>query len=251
MRYQTTKQIIVMTGFFAASIAQAEGWLCQEVASQRSGNVVRSCGVGLGADENAARRDAFENARTEFNALCSASTDCDGHEVSVYPERTSCEPESGGGYKCYRLLVFTIGDKTGGPTTPVLLPEPAPAVNAQAIERLLPKAAEKPADAPAEAALPEPAPVRQALAEDSEWRPRIRPFRPSRGAKIQVGMTKAEALERFGHPDVVRENAETVAVFYRGRSFCHGGSCMFRFERETGRVIAYQDFRAEFTDALN
>lgn len=209
---------------------------------------MRSCGVGTGSDENAARRDAFENAKTEFTALCELSDDCRGREVSVVPERTSCETSADGGFKCYRLLIFNIGTAMASreplprvETEPLAAP-PSPYAVARLLPKPEPKAVEPEAPTPAEAATPEP-PV--------ERRPLFVPFRPADGAKIKVGMTKSEALEQFGRPDVVRESPMNVAVFYRGRSFCHGNACMFRFERETGRVIAYQDFRVEFTDALN
>ena len=243
-----TQLFVFTTVFAASSVAPAEGWLCTEAASQRSGDVIRSCGVGYGSDENGARRDAFDNARTEFSALCDVSDDCRGREVSVTPERTSCEPTVEGGYKCYRLLVFTLGPgKSDREPMPVLAPKlnwvpPSPRL----VERLVPR------EAPVATPVPEPAPVATAPPERKpERRLSIVPFRPAAGAKIRLGMTKAEALKTFGRPDVVRESAHDVAVFYRGRAFCHGDACMFRFERETGRVIVYRDFRNEFTDALN
>lgn len=214
---------------------------------------MRSCGVGLGSDENAARRDAFKNAKTEFAALCRVSDDCEGREVTVSPERTSCEPQSGGGYKCYRLLVFNIGDKTDKPRPLELEPESEPEPVARgnnSYQRLLPVPTPEPEkeEPPPVVAEPEPQPVKEEIVEA---RPLGKPFRPAEGAKIRVGMTKTEVLDQFGRPDVVRENPFNVAVFYRGRSFCHGGTCMFRFEKESGRVVVYQDFRVEFTDALN
>jgi hypothetical protein len=233
------------------SVAVAEGWLCTEAASQRSGDVIRSCGVGYGSDENAARRDAFDNARIEFGALCDTSDDCRGREVSVTPERTSCEPTADGGYKCYRLLVFTLGSGKSDrePFLPLASEPLAAPPSPRRVERLLPRA---PVAEPEEPA-PEPAaPAEVALPERRvERRLAVVPFRPAAGAKIRVGMSKAEVLERFGRPDVVREGAHDVAVFYRGRTFCHGDACMFRFERDTGRVIVYRDFRTEFTEALN
>jgi len=233
----------------AGTSALAEDWLCTEASSQRSGNVVRSCGIGLGNDENAARRDAFDNAKTEFSALCGASADCDGHAVNVYPERTNCTPQGGGGFKCYRLLVFTITEQLAEREAIAEMPQPI--VNVLRMERLMPKA-EPPVEAPP---VVEPAPItappEPPVERVAEERPMAVPFRLTPGVKIKVGMTKAEALEKFGKPDIVLENAQNVAVFYRGRKFCYGIACMFRFERETGLVTTYQDFRIEFTEALN
>lgn len=103
---------LIMLGIFATTSAfSGPGWLCEEVASQRKGNSIYACGIGSGADETTARTQAFDNARAEFNQVCEASDDCRGRQVSVSPERTSCKKENAN-IKCYRLVVFQIGDPT-------------------------------------------------------------------------------------------------------------------------------------------
>lgn len=237
---------------FSATSAWAEDtdWFCTEVASQRSGGEVRSCGVGTGADENAARRAAFDNAKAEFSALCQASADCRGKAVNVTPERTSCEDE-GDGFKCYRLLVFSITEDDAIGEALNEMPgndaPPAPVVAARravAAERLLAEVPKEEADSDRGAVDREELP-----SERRAFTPQ--PFDGADQPKIRVGMTKAEALKKFGRPDVVREGDQNVAVFYRLRPFCDGRACVVRFERESGLVVGYTDFRYEFTDALN
>ena len=85
----------------------ADDWLCKEASSQRRGNTIHACGIGLGADENAAHLTAFDNAEKEFLKVCSASADCSGHAANADPGRTTCERVPSG-FKCYRMVVFSI-----------------------------------------------------------------------------------------------------------------------------------------------
>lgn len=87
--------------------ASAADWFCEEAASQRDGNVVRTCGIGEARWEATARAQALETARLEFNRLCDLSSDCYGRPVSVRPGRTSCK-KSKVGFQCHRLFIFTI-----------------------------------------------------------------------------------------------------------------------------------------------
>lgn len=98
-----------------STVFAAENWLCTTESSQARGNQVFSCGIGYGRDEDAARTKAFESAKSEFNRLCEISSNCRGRTVSVDPKRTTCDGENGK-YKCYRLIVFTIGDEMSKPT---------------------------------------------------------------------------------------------------------------------------------------
>lgn len=91
----------------------AESWLCTSESSQVIGDQVRACGVGHGPDEDAARASALTSAKAEFQGLCNASSDCPSRAVTVEPKRTTCE-QSGKGWKCFRLLVFTMGEKVKG-----------------------------------------------------------------------------------------------------------------------------------------
>lgn len=93
--------------------AVADEWLCTEESSQRRGNQILSCGIGIGLDESSARSSALANARTEFSSVCASSSDCRDHAVAVTPKRTTCEKigkKGTGGYKCYRLLSYEILD---------------------------------------------------------------------------------------------------------------------------------------------
>lgn len=85
----------------------SEDWLCKDEASQRIGNVIKACGIGMGTDEARARSESFEQARFEFSKICNASDDCHWHKVSVIPGRTTCE-KADDVYTCYRLVNFMV-----------------------------------------------------------------------------------------------------------------------------------------------
>lgn len=91
---------------FCSPVAEADDWLCKEESSLRRGNQVYACGVGQGRTEDEARTNAFKAAASEFDRICEASSDCQDHNITVTPQRTTCE-----GNTCHRLLVFTIGGK--------------------------------------------------------------------------------------------------------------------------------------------
>lgn len=100
----------ILTVFIVSMRASAkEDWICVEASSQRVGNTIQSCGIGVAGDEASARLKAFDSAKAEFDRLCAASDDCKGRKVTVDPRRTTCEP-AGGGFKCYRMLSFIIAD---------------------------------------------------------------------------------------------------------------------------------------------
>lgn len=103
---------IIFILLFSNSTCQAmDTWLCTEESSLRQGNSIYACGVGTGKDENQARVSAFEHAKHEFQRICSLSYDCKGHEIDVFPKRTTCE-RGKKQYRCYRLIVFNIGSKS-------------------------------------------------------------------------------------------------------------------------------------------
>lgn len=87
----------------------AEDWLCTEESSERRGNQVYACGVGQGPMESLARYNALLHAKREFYELCNISADCKDHKILAEAKRTSCLHRKG--YKCYRLVVFTIQDQ--------------------------------------------------------------------------------------------------------------------------------------------
>lgn len=83
------------------------GWLCDEEASQRSGPVIKACGIGKAPTESDARLNALESAKNEFDKLCQASDDCADHKVVLDPRRTVCKPTNNG-FVCHRLVNFAI-----------------------------------------------------------------------------------------------------------------------------------------------
>ena len=238
------RTISLIAALCLAQGALAEDWMCKEVASQRSGNIIKSCGFGNGADENAARSSAFQHAKKEFGSICAISSDCRGRAISVQPERTSCEKD-GAGYKCYRLIVFTIGEPVSDP--PMTLSG---------------NAVGEPAPGPGEVPPAEPTPLADPLSKkelsrfepiDIDQSESLKPFYYRDIAslpKIRVGMKKARALATFGKPHSVRTSGNSVVVYYRDRPFCDGGRCSFRFDEKTGRIISFSDFRYEYTEVL-
>jgi hypothetical protein len=89
---------------------QAQDWLCSEEASIRQGSATLVCGMAVAPTEAQARAIALNNAKIEFSALCTGSSDCVGHYYNMVPKRTQCE-EKGNKYKCARLVEYTIGEK--------------------------------------------------------------------------------------------------------------------------------------------
>lgn len=102
------KYIMFLILFMSSTVRAGDQWLCTEEASQRSGDVISSCGIGESESEGEARSMAFDNAKAEFARICETSSDCVGHEISTHPKRTSCEQKNGK-YKCYRLVQYAIG----------------------------------------------------------------------------------------------------------------------------------------------
>lgn len=100
--------IVFLFILVSAQMAKADDWLCTQEASHRMGDTVKSCGIGVGADESDARSAALLNAKKEFYAVCEASNDCTGHAVTAQPMRTTCNTSAFGMVTCYRLVNFVI-----------------------------------------------------------------------------------------------------------------------------------------------
>lgn len=106
--YLITYFLILFMGNFAFAEPKPS-WFCTEESGKRSGNVLSACGSGEATIEGQARQSALEHAFREYHSICSESSDCNGHEVSVEPKRLTCVSELGGGWwKCYRLIEVTI-----------------------------------------------------------------------------------------------------------------------------------------------
>jgi hypothetical protein len=112
------KALLAILLILSAS-AQADDWLCKQESSIELGDDFHACGIGHGKDENDARGEAFNNAKSEFERVCSASYGCNPKTVAAKPGRTDCHA-SPTGYKCYRLVVFTpvTGTSSEDPNTP-------------------------------------------------------------------------------------------------------------------------------------
>lgn len=110
--FKGAEMSLLIWTFLTATMSFAkEDWVCVQEASQVvSSTYVLACGVGEGRDEGLARINAFKSAQAEFDLVCGASTGCRGRAVSVEPKRTTCE-QSPEGWKCYRMLSFTIGNE--------------------------------------------------------------------------------------------------------------------------------------------
>lgn len=102
--------LIALTMQLIGSAFAGDAWLCTEASSQRRDNNFISCGIGEASEESTARAKALQNAQVEFKSLCDLSTDCKGHVMTVWPERTSCTHNSDG-YVCHRMVRFTVGEE--------------------------------------------------------------------------------------------------------------------------------------------
>jgi len=189
-------------------------WLCTEEASQRKGNSIYSCGVGEGEDENSARSKAFDNAKSEFLKICDSSDDCTGRTVSVHPQRTACEKLER--YRCYRLIVFVVGEK---------------------IKNAYPSS------------------VTSAITSPDN-QDHFHPFTYSSTShlpKIKYGMTKPEVFKAFGVPREIVTNRDTQIAKFKG-TMCvgekvHGlNTCWVQFLNET--VKSYGSFDPIYTEDL-
>jgi hypothetical protein len=104
--------ILVFLAFKAC--AAEEKWFCTDDQAMKSGNTLMICGVGTAYDEGHARQRALENSMQEFQAMCNASADCRGHQISIEPKRSTCLESAKKwhamweNYTCHRLIVFTI-----------------------------------------------------------------------------------------------------------------------------------------------
>jgi len=104
------KTVLILLYFIFTTSSFASGWFCKEVASERNGNTINSCGVGTGATEADARKNALQMAYEEGDTICRPSIDCNPYEWVVTPLRNECKPFDGG-YRCYRGITITITDK--------------------------------------------------------------------------------------------------------------------------------------------
>ena len=91
-------------------------WYCKDVASEwmQRGKILSACGIGKGIDENAARLDAYNNARKEFNLICSKDTFCSTKVANIDRQRTECLPTENG-FTCHRLFYYHITDQDRKP----------------------------------------------------------------------------------------------------------------------------------------
>lgn len=99
--------MFLILSLFVNTSQASENWFCKEASSVRRDDSIEACGTAQSDDHNKAKALAFDNAKSEFNRVCGASSDCAGHEVSVNPKRTSCDQKDGV-FTCYRLLEFVI-----------------------------------------------------------------------------------------------------------------------------------------------
>lgn len=102
--------ILTVMFFLTASSALADDWLCTEEGSLKQGNSILACGSGTGLTEEYAREQSLITAKNEFEQICNSSSDCNGHKVVMDPKRMTCSQVLNQ-YKCYRLIVYTIGEK--------------------------------------------------------------------------------------------------------------------------------------------
>ena len=99
-------------------------WFCDTQSSERIGNEIKTCGIGIRENKAEAIQMAFIYSQKEFRMLCEASSDCREHKIIVTPMRTECKKELSHAwdrvakkntkeihesFKCTRMISFTIG----------------------------------------------------------------------------------------------------------------------------------------------
>ena len=206
------------------SQAQAEtpNWYCKEVASERQGNIIHSCGIGTGNDENEARSTAFDNAKIEFKKVCGLSADCKNHLVSVKPERTTCDKVETG-FKCHRLLTFSIGPKSDEK----IEDEEKVTVKSKAIANYKPIDNIKSPDT------------------DEVFKPFVYK-QIERNPQVYIGMPKKELLQKFGAPRTVNNNTAQFFYEFKGKMCQDDQECYVTLQDDY--VKNYMDFKSIYTD---
>jgi hypothetical protein len=121
------KILILLT--LIPSTTYSSDWYCKTVASEwvESGKTLSACGVGYGDNENDARLNAFENAKKEFNSVCSKETSCAGRVVNIDPQRGDCNKENDK-FTCHRLFHFYITDEFRTPEETPIVVAPGPTI---------------------------------------------------------------------------------------------------------------------------
>lgn len=89
----------------------SEKWICENIASQKSGDMYIVCGIGASDFEAKARDLARENALREFDSLCNRSRDCKYRNINITPNRNVCSYHSGK-HRCLRSFTISLLDKT-------------------------------------------------------------------------------------------------------------------------------------------
>lgn len=97
---------LILTLLIPHSFA-SDQWLCSTQSSHINGDEIQVCGMGRGMNEETARMAALEDAKLEFQELCSMGSNCEGKRWSVDPGRTTCNPETDH-YICFRLFTYIL-----------------------------------------------------------------------------------------------------------------------------------------------
>jgi hypothetical protein len=234
--------IIPILFAFFGSVSFGSDWLCQEEASQRHDNEIYSCGIGTGDDENSARLNAFDNAKKEFQKICELSDDCNGRQISVWPQRTACE-KKGRKYQCHRLVVFGVQSATKvvlNPPVGIAATQPSESQPLKAFSASTPTA--RPSQSP---------PVKPPSPSLKEPDENFKPFRYrqiSHLPKLRLGMTKEEVLKIFGKPQTKMQRLNGFSLVFEGK-MCALGICFVNFD-SSGRVTGHDNFNLDYTEDL-
>ena len=228
----TSFKLIVFALFSVSNISHAgDQWLCTDESSQIQNGALLACGVGKGKDENEARASAFENAKAEFKRICTASDTCKQHEISVEPKRTSCEGKEGS-YKCYRLIVFTIGKETKRAADSSAIENRGNLKNSNSNAKL----------------------QHESFRDKSEFFVPFTYESISAFPKVFKGMLKKDLLELFGAPRSVSNNGyssdgQTILMFfYEGKMCEYASSCYVIVDGD--KVERWNSFKPNYTDYL-
>ncbi len=80
--------------------------LCTDANGELVGNTIRTCGIGSGATEQAARAEARKNAYVEFKGLCVLNTKCSENALETTPLKITCTQSAV--WNCKTVYEFTM-----------------------------------------------------------------------------------------------------------------------------------------------
>ncbi|OUR96144.1 hypothetical protein A9Q84_07220 [Halobacteriovorax marinus] len=103
-----TQLFVFLVSISITTSSYAEGWMCEEMASEKQGNIIRVCGSAQEQDISTAKLNAIHATNKEFDLICNKSADCKDFQVILTPLRNTCEKNEDGSYYCLRGMEYRV-----------------------------------------------------------------------------------------------------------------------------------------------